>query len=377
MKKLVKIIHVVGARPNLIKIASILRACEKTPQIQSVLVHTGQHYTENMDRSFFEALGIPIPDTNLGVGSASHAQQTAEIMKRFEPVVLRYNPDAVLVVGDVNSTIACALVAAKLGVKIIHVEAGLRSFDRSMPEEINRILTDAISDILFVSEPSGLVNLKHEGIDGTKVHFVGNVMIDTLEFYREKTANSSILDDLNLRAKEYIVVTLHRPSNVDQQRVLAEILDELAEIQKDIKVAFPMHPRTVKNLTTSGLMERLEHLPNMLVTEPLGYVDFLKLMSESKLVITDSGGIQEETTILGIPCLTLRENTERPITLTEGTNTLVGTDTNRILKGYRESLSMLKPMTRPHLWDGKASERIIQILLDSLCNALQPQSSRD
>ena len=361
-----KIIHVVGARPNFIKIASILRACRKTPEIQSVLVHTGQHYTENMNKTFFETLGIPNPSINLGVGSGSHAQQTAEIMKRFEPVVLERDPDVVLVVGDVNSTVACALVAVKLGVKIVHVEAGLRSFDRTMPEEINRILTDAISDILFVTEPSGLANLKREGIDGTKVHFVGNVMIDTLEFCREKTVNSRILDDLNLQAKEYVVVTLHRPSNVDQRNALSRILEGLAEIQKEFKVVFPVHPRTYKNLISNGMMKKLEDLPNVLISEPLGYLDFLKLMFESKLVITDSGGIQEESTILGIPCLTIRENTERPITITKGTNILVGTDTSRILNGYRKSLNTIKPYTKPKLWDGKASERIIQILLASL-----------
>jgi len=366
VKKSVKIIHVVGARPNFIKIASILRACKKAPEIESVLVHTGQHYTENMSKTFFEELDIPIPDINLEVGSSSHTQQTAEIMKRFEPVVLEHNPDAVLVVGDVNSTVACALVAAKLGVKIIHVEAGLRSFDRTMPEEINRVLTDAISDFLFVTEPSGVTNLKREGIDGTKVHFVGNVMIDTLEFHKEKAINSRILDKLNLRAKEYTVVTLHRPSNVDQRQALRKILDGLAEIQKEIKVVFPTHPRTVKNLISNGLMQQPKDLPNMLIIEPLGYLDFLKLMSESKLVITDSGGIQEETTILGIPCLTVRENTERPITITEGTNVLVEADTDKILSVYRESLNTVRSHTRPKFWDGRASERIVQILLDSL-----------
>ena len=366
MKKTVKIIHIVGARPNFIKIASILRACKKAPEIESVLVHTGQHYTENMSKTFFEELDISIPDINLEVGSSSHTQQTAEIMKRFEPVVLEHNPDAVLVVGDVNSTVACALVAAKLGVKIIHVEAGLRSFDRTMPEEINRVLTDAISDILFVTEPSGVTNLKREGIDGTRVHFVGNVMIDTLEFHKEKATYSHILDDLNLRAKEYIVVTLHRPSNVDQRQALREILDGLAEIQKEIKVVFPTHPRTVKNLISSGLMQQPKDLPNMLIIEPLGYLDFLKLMSESKLVITDSGGIQEETTILGIPCLTVRANTERPITITKGTNVLVEANTDKILSVYQENLNRAKSHTRPRFWDGRASERIVQILLDSL-----------
>jgi len=361
-----KIIHVVGARPNFIKIASILRACEKTLEIQSVLVHTGQHYTDNMSKAFFEELEIPIPDINLGVGSGSHAQQTAEIMKRFEPVLSEHKPDAVLVVGDVNSTVACVLVTAKLGIKTVHVEAGLRSFDRTMPEEINRILTDAISDILFVTEPNGLANLKREGIDGTKVHFVGNVMIDTLERYKEKALASQILDRLNLQEKKYVVLTLHRPSNVDQDGALINIFDGLAQIQQDFKVVFPMHPRTRKNLVSRGLIGRLQHLPNLLLTEPLGYLDFVQLMSGSKLVITDSGGIQEETTILGIPCLTVRENTERPITVTEGTNILVGTDTNRILSGYRESLSKAVSFTRPEFWDGKASERIVQILLASL-----------
>jgi UDP-N-acetylglucosamine 2-epimerase (non-hydrolysing) len=366
MNKCIRIIHAAGARPNFIKIASILRACRRAPQIESLLVHTGQHYTENMNKTFFEELDIRAPDINLEAGSGSHAQQTAEIMKRFEPIVVRYSPDAVMVVGDVNSTVACTLVAAKLGVKTIHVEAGLRSFDRTMPEEVNRVLTDAISDILFVSEPSGLVNLRREGINGTKVHFVGNVMIDTLEHYREKAANSSILDELNLRAKEYAVVTLHRPSNVDQHEALIRILDALAEIQKEIKIVFPIHPRTVKNLTSSGLMKRLKGWPNMLITEPLGYLDFLRLMSEARLVITDSGGIQEETTILGVPCLTVRENTERPITITEGTNILVGTDTNRVLRGYRESLNNIRTYTRPKFWDGKASDRIVGILLNSL-----------
>lgn len=361
-----KIVHVVGARPNFIKIASILRECRKTQEIQSVLVHTGQHYTESMNRTFFETLDIPNPSINLEVGSGSHAQQTAEIIRRFEPVVLEHEPQAVLVVGDINSTVACALVAAKLGVKIIHVEAGLRSFDRTMPEEINRILTDTISDILFVSEPSGLNNLKREGIDGTKVHFVGNVMIDTLEFFREKVLNSCILDDLNLQTKEYLTITLHRPCNVDERDTMSRILDVLTEIQKEIKVVFPMHPRTHKNLTSQGMMKRLDNLPNLLIIEPLGYLDFLRLMTGSKLVITDSGGIQEETTILGIPCLTVRENTERPITITEGTNILVGTDTNRILQGFRKSMDMTKQNARPKLWDGKASERIVRILLNLL-----------
>ena len=361
-----KIIHIVGARPNFIKIASILRACNKIPLINSFLIHTGQHYTDNMSKTFFQDLDIPIPDVNLEVGSGSHAEQTAEIMRRVEPFLLERNPDAVLVVGDVNSTVACALVAAKLGIKVIHVEAGLRSFDRTMPEEINRILTDAISDLLFVSEPSGIDNLNREGINGTKVHFVGNVMIDTLEFHRKKAASSRILDDLKVQSKNYIVVTLHRPSNVDQYNALTRIVEALIEIQNEMKIVFPVHPRTLKHLELSGLKDRLSNRPNILIVEPIGYLDFLKLMSEARLVMTDSGGIQEETTILEIPCLTVRENTERPITVTEGTNTIVGTDSARILNGYHASLKVKKPPRRPKFWDGKASERIVSVLLDSL-----------
>jgi UDP-N-acetylglucosamine 2-epimerase (non-hydrolysing) len=361
-----KIIHIVGARPNFIKIASILRACNKAPRINSLLVHTGQHYSDNMSKAFFQDLDIPIPDINLEVGSGSHAEQTAEIMRRIEPVLLDQRPNALLVVGDVNSTVACALVAVKLGIKVIHVEAGLRSFDRTMPEEINRILTDAISDLLFVSEPSGIANLNREGINGDKVHFVGNVMIDTLEFYQEKAASSRILDDLKLQSKKYIVVTLHRPGNVDQYHALTRIVEALIEIQKEMKIVFPVHPRTLKQLELSGLKDRLINLPNILIVEPLGYLDFLKLMSEARLVMTDSGGIQEETTILGIPCLTVRENTERPITVTEGTNKIVGTDFVRILNGYKASLNAEQLPRWPKFWDGKASERIVHVLLNML-----------
>jgi UDP-N-acetylglucosamine 2-epimerase (non-hydrolysing) len=371
MGKQIKIVHVVGARPNFVKIASVLRACNKTPEIHSLLVHTGQHYTEEMDKVFFDALQIPAPDINLEVGSGTHAQQTAEIMKRFEPVLLQHKPDAILVVGDVNSTVACALVAAKLGVKIIHVEAGLRSFDRTMPEEINRVLTDSISDILFITEPSGIVNLKKEGVDSAKVHFVGNVMIDTLEWSRGKAAASSILEQLKLDKKQYVVITLHRPSNVDHHQSLDGILDDLTEIQKEIKIVFPVHPRTANSLSAGGFMQKLEKLPNMIITRPRGYLDFLKLMSEAKIVITDSGGIQEETTVLGVPCLTVRDNTERPITTTEGTNILVGTERGKILNGYREIARTPKTYSRPQLWDGRASERIVKILLESLIDNKQ------
>jgi UDP-N-acetylglucosamine 2-epimerase (non-hydrolysing) len=320
-----------------------------------------------MNMTFFEELEIPRPNINLEVGSGSHAQQTADIMKRFEPVLLEFKPDAVLVVGDVNSTVACVLVAAKLGLKTVHIEAGLRSFDRSMPEEINRIVTDSISDILFVSEPSGIENLKNEGIEGSKVHFVGNVMIDTLEQHKARAAKSNVVQAMDLTKHDYAVVTLHRPSNVDNHAAMSRIIDALAEIQKDIKVVFPIHPRTYNNMKSNGLMKKLGSLTNVITTKPLGYLDFLKLMSESRLMITDSGGIQEETTILGIPCLTLRENTERPVTITEGTNTLVGNDLGRILSGYKESMNSTWRATRPKNWDGKASERIVQILLKTLC----------
>jgi len=366
MRKRLKIIHVVGARPNFIKIASILNACSKVTEIQSILVHTGQHYSDNMSDNFFEDLEIPLPDINLDVGSGSHAQQTGEIMKRFEPVVLEHKPDVVLVVGDVNSTVACAMVATKLGIKTVHVEAGLRSFDRTMPEEINRILTDAISDLLFVTEPSGVANLKNEGIDGDKVHLVGNVMIDTLEMHKRKADKSDILTRLNLVPGKFCVVTLHRPSNVDECQAFRRILNALVKIQNDIQVVFPVHPRTLKQFESIGLVRERGDFSNIILTEPLGYLDFLKLMSESRIVVTDSGGIQEETTVLGIPCLTVRENTERPITLTEGTNILVGNDTEKIMSGFKESMSRKKTFGRPQLWDGKASHRIVQVLINSL-----------
>ncbi len=363
---MLKIIHVAGARPNFIKIASIIRACRETGKIESLLVHTGQHYDDNMSKTFFDDLDIPAPDINLEVGSQSHAQQTAEIIKRFEPVVLNERPDAVLVVGDVNSTIACALVAVKLGVKIIHVEAGLRSFDRAMPEEINRVVTDAISDILFVTGPSDIENLKREGVDSSKIHLVGNVMIDTLEHNKIRADKSNILNEMGLASQQYAVVTLHRASNVDDEVVLKGIVDALEEIQKEIKIVFPVHPRTYKNLEPNGLYARLESMSNIVVTEPLGYLDFLKLMSDAKIVITDSGGIQEETTMLAVPCLTVRENTEWSVTITEGTNILAGINPEGIVKGYHESLHSKRRISRPKSWDGKASQRIAQILLETL-----------
>jgi len=320
---MIKVICVCGARPNFIKIAPIMRAFKKVGNFEGLLVHTGQHYDENMSRQFFDELSIPRPDINLEVGSGSHAVQTAEIMKRFEPIVLNFKPDYVLVVGDVNSTIACGLVAVKLGVKLIHVEAGLRSFDRTMPEEINRVLTDSISDLLFVTEQSGVDNLRNEGIDSKKVHFVGNVMIDTLMANREKAQKSDVLGRLGLSAKEYAVITLHRPSNVDDMDKFGQIIGAFAEIEKEMKLVFPIHPRTKNNIKGSELERKVEGMDNLLLLEPVGYVDFLCLMSNPALVLTDSGGIQEETTILGVPCMTLRENTERPVTIEQGTNRLV------------------------------------------------------
>ena len=363
---MIKVICACGARPNFMKIAPVMRAFKANGNFQTLLVHTGQHYDENMSKLFFDELGIPKPDINLEVGSGSHSFQTAEIMKRFEPVVLDFQPDYVLVVGDVNSTIACGLVAVKLGVKLIHVEAGLRSFDWSMPEEINRILTDRISDLLFVTEQSGLDNLTKEGIDSEKVHFVGNVMIDTLIANREKAKKSDVLERLGLCAKKYGVITLHRPSNVDDMDKFAEIIAAFEEIEKKMKLVFPVHPRTRDNIKGSELENRTEAMENLLLIEPVGYLDFLCLMSNAVFVLTDSGGIQEETTILGVPCMTLRKNTERPVTITEGTNRLVHVTTKDILKNYREIRDVGKNIVgrAPKFWDGKAAERIARIIVE-------------
>jgi len=363
----VKILNIVGARPNFMKIAPLMAAEAARGGIEPVLVHTGQHYDERMSDLFFRQLGIPAPDINLGVGSGSHGVQTAEIMRAFEPVVAERRPDAVLVVGDVNSTVACGLVAVKAGVKLVHVEAGLRSFDRTMPEEINRLVTDAISDLLLCSEPSGVENLRAEGAAEEKVHLVGNVMIDTLRANRERAEQSPILSQLRLAPGDYAVLTLHRPANVDDPEVLAGILDALEVIQRDLPIVFPMHPRTRKSLEASGLAERADAMGGLRAIEPAGYLDFLKLLASAKLVLTDSGGIQEETTILAVPCLTLRENTERPITVEVGTNRLVGSDPQRILSAYREVIGGggRKPQAPP-LWDGRAAERVVDVLREKL-----------
>jgi len=367
-----KILSIAGARPNFMKISSLADAvkehnAESSQRIDHVIVHTGQHYDEKMSDLFFRELGIPEPDINLGVGSGSHAVQTAEIMKRFEPVLLEHRPDYLVVVGDVNSTIACALVAAKLGVKVAHVEAGLRSFDRSMPEEINRILTDAISDVLFTSEPSGEANLIKEGVAAEKIHFVGNVMIDTLLKHLPRAEEKSrILEELDLkdergRARPYGVVTLHRPSNVDNPKVLRSVIASLNAVSQQLPLVFPVHPRAKANMGSMGI----SLAPTIRTTDPLGYLDFLKLLANSRLVLTDSGGIQEETTILGVPCLTMRENTERPVTVEQGSNRLVGNDPEAI---PREALLAMghekKTSTKPELWDGLAGRRIVRILLE-------------
>ncbi|MBI5864002.1 MAG: UDP-N-acetylglucosamine 2-epimerase (non-hydrolyzing) [Planctomycetes bacterium] len=358
-----KILNICGARPNFMKIAPLMRAFGAHKNITPLLVHTGQHYDKNMSDLFFKQLRIPEPDINLEVGSASHAVQTAEIMRRFEPIVLEQKPDWVLGVGDVNSTIACALVATKLGVRVAHVEAGLRSFDRGMPEEINRVLTDSISDLLFVTEPSGVENLKREGVDPAKIHFVGNVMIDTLKASRAEAEKSAVLDTLGLKAGRYNVLTLHRPSNVDHPAIFGRILAAIDEIQRDLPVVFPIHPRTLANTKKLGFADKLAGMSGLKIIEPLGYLDFTKLTASAAVVLTDSGGIQEETTILGVWCLTLRENTERPVTISQGTNELVGTDTAAILSAYRKRrASKLSNRPVPDKWDGRAAERIAEIL---------------
>jgi UDP-N-acetylglucosamine 2-epimerase (non-hydrolysing) len=355
-----KTVVVAGARPNFMKIAPLMWEILHRGGIDAFLVHTGQHYDDLMSRLFFEELAIPRPDVDLGVGSGSHAYQTAEVMRRFEPVLLEQRPDAVVVVGDVNSTIACTLTSVKLGVPVAHVEAGLRSFDRTMPEEINRVLTDAISRWLFVTERSGVENLRREGAPEDQIFLVGNVMIDTLLACRELSRRSRIRDDLHLTDRAFAVLTLHRPANVDDPLVLAGIMSAIGRIQRELPVVFPVHPRTRKALSCHDLTA----IPGLIVTEPLGYLDFLKLLSEARLVLTDSGGIQEETTVLGVPCLTLRNNTERPITIEQGTNRLVGLEPERIVTAARKALSgPVGPSRIPDLWDGKAATRIVDFLL--------------
>ena len=353
------VLHVVGARPNFMKAAPVMNALTTCEDIHQTLVHTGQHYDANMSDVFFHELGLPRPDINLEVGSASHAVQTARIMLRFEQVVMNYRPDLVLVYGDVNSTVAAALVCAKLGIPVGHVEAGLRSFDRTMPEEINRLLTDQIADLLFTPSVDGNENLAREGVDSRKVHFVGNVMIDTLIRLLPR-ARDDILDRFGVSSQEYGLVTLHRPSNVDHLPTLEGIMDTLQDIAAKIPILFPIHPRTRKRLQEIDYRVRN---PNLQLIDPVGYIEFLALQKNARLVVTDSGGIQEETTYLGVPCLTVRNNTERPVTVTVGTNTLVGQDMSRLRREVNRILGgVYKKGSVPPLWDGHASERIANII---------------
>ncbi len=369
-----KILCVAGARPNFMKIAPLLRVLRRNAAFDTKLVHTGQHYDAKLSKVFFEDLKIPRPDIELEVGSGSHAQQTAEIIKRFEPVLQQEQPQAVLVVGDVNSTIGCALVTSKftldkpfssrLGERrrpvMIHVEAGLRSFDWDMPEEINRILTDSISDLLFVSDPAGMENLRKEGVAESRYFFVGNVMIDTLIAAKDQAMRSGILEEIGVKEKGYALLTLHRPSNVDDLDALRALLATMDEVARDQPVVFPVHPRTRTRLDAAGVALDPSRWK---LTDPIGYLDFLKLTASAKVVLTDSGGIQEETTVLGVPCITLRENTERPVTITEGTNVLAGTKREAILAAYRDlGARAALPARTPRFWDGKSAERIDEIL---------------
>jgi UDP-N-acetylglucosamine 2-epimerase (non-hydrolysing) len=372
------ILTVVGARPNFMKAAPIIAAIAKhnaralpagpAAAIRHILVHTGQHYDDRMSGSFFTDLELSPPDIHLGVGSGSHAVQTAEIMKQFEAVLLTERPDVVIVVGDVNSTVACALVAAKVSFDaagsrplIVHVEAGLRSFDRTMPEEINRILTDHVADLLCVTEASGVRNLRAEGIPPHQVHFVGNTMIDSLLAFRNKAETSTILEDLDLRTRPYALMTLHRPANVDSQETLASILSGLDELAEDYPIVFPVHPRTRARLEAFGFRSTWD--TSLILTEPLGYLDFMCLMKHAALVVTDSGGIQEETTCLGVRCVTVRENTERPITVSHGTNVIAGTDSRRIQDAIRQQLARSYEGRTPEKWDGRAATRIVDVVI--------------
>lgn len=360
-----KIISIVGARPNFMKIAPIHSAFLKyKDSVQHLICHTGQHYDEKMSKVFFEELNIPQPDFNLGIGSGSHAVQTARMMIEFEKVIIAEKPDLIIVVGDVNSTIACSLVGKKMQVAVAHIEAGLRSFDRTMPEEINRILTDSIADYLFVTEQSGLDNLKNEGIDEGKIFFTGNIMIDSLVQNMDKIDASPVLSILGLRISAYILCTLHRPSNVDDKDSLRRILSNLNSLAEKKKIVFPVHPRTrerMKEFKLEGLIS-----DNLLLTDPIGYIDFICLIKNAAVVITDSGGIQEETTFLAIPCVTLRNNTERPVTTSIGSNYLAGNDVSSFALIVKDILNgKVKKSGIPPLWDGKAAERICRILVES------------
>jgi UDP-N-acetylglucosamine 2-epimerase (non-hydrolysing) len=357
------ILNIVGARPNFMKIAPIAAALAgQRDRLTSTIIHTGQHYDDQLSKVFFDDLGIPRPDVNLEVGSASQAQQTAGIMAAFEPVLLERRADLVLVVGDVNSTIACALVAVKLGVPVAHVEAGLRSFDRTMPEEVNRVLTDQISELLFTTEASAETNLQREGVSADKIHFVGNVMIDSLLAHRDRARALGVHDTLRLKPREYGLLTLHRPSNVDDPGVFERLMGAIGDIAEDVPIVFPVHPRTRPVVGRSPVTDALARRGRLRLVDPLGYLEFIALMEQAKIVLTDSGGIQEETTILGVPCLTLRENTERPVTVTHGTNRVAGTRPESIVAAWRDVQAHAYTPASPPLWDGGAARRIVDVL---------------
>jgi UDP-N-acetylglucosamine 2-epimerase (non-hydrolysing) len=359
-----KILNIVGARPNFMKMAPIIEAMNKYPdQIKHLLVHTGQHYDEKMSKAFFDDLGMPKPYIDLEVGSGSHAEQTAKIMVAFEKVCLEQKPDLVIVVGDVNSTLACTITAKKLGIQVAHVEAGLRSRDMTMPEEINRLCTDVLCDYLFTTDPLADANLKAEGIPAEKIFFVGNVMIDTLLKHKTMAERLPLMRDWGLAPKGFATLTLHRPSNVDNPATLRGIMEVILEIAQDLPIIFPIHPRTRKML--DGLISHSKIQNSKLrIVDPLGYLEFLHLNMHAKLVLTDSGGLQEETTVLDVPCITLRHNTERPITCTEGTNILIGNDPQKIRETVRRVLNgEIKGGRVPEKWDGKAAERIVLALI--------------
>ena len=364
----IKIVSVVGARPNFMKIAPLLREFEKRKDILNILVNTGQHYTGYMSDIFLKDFNIK-KHTDLNVGADTPIRQIARVMTRFEKVLIKEKPDAVVVVGDVNSTLACALTAVKLNIKVAHVEAGLRSFDRTMPEEINRVLTDSISDYLFATEPSALRNLKREGISGGKVFFVGNIMIDSLIHSISEARKRNIRRKFGLQEKGYALLTLHRPSNVDDKKQLSKTMDMLGKVKEKVKIVYPIHPRSVKMLKHFKYWERLNSEKNIIAIKPLGYIDFLSLMMGAKFVITDSGGIQEETTYLGIPCFTLRKNTERPVTVTRGTNKIIGHNYGLLLKSINRMPSRPKRKI-PALWDGRTAKRIAVILRKGLKKAI-------
>lgn len=361
-----KVINVVGARPNFMKIAPIHRSFSSSSSINSKILHTGQHYDEKMSDIFFNQLELPKPDFYLGIGGGSHAYQKANVMLAFEKILKQEQPDVVLVVGDVNATAACSIVAVKMGIKTVHVEAGLRSGDRSMPEEINRMITDAICDDLFVTEHSGLINLAKEGVDDSIVHYVGNVMIDSLIHFRQKAQLENIRQELNLDKGDYVLMTMHRPHNVDNLKGLNDIISIIEQISSTKKLVFPLHPRTKNNLEKFNLIDRLNSLSNVITTGPQGYLQFLNLMDNAFLIVTDSGGIQEETTYLQVPCLTFRDTTERPVTIELGTNILMkDLNPDTVIKQYNKILSgNVKKGIVPPLWDGKASDRIKDILFE-------------